>query len=191
MSRRRERSPASARSSPTPTCARISPATAFRLALPSAAIRFAVDPYPLAHDELTYVGEPIALVVAESRALAEDAASPHRHRCRAAPCRHRSGRGPCHPVRRVRASTAPTISSPSTSSNTAMSMTAFARAAHRIAMRFKLDKGGGHSLEAARDPRPLRSSRRHAHRLGQHPDAAPREIHPGESARPRRNADCA
>jgi carbon-monoxide dehydrogenase large subunit len=43
------------------------------LALPSAAIRFPVDPFVLAHDELTYVGEPIALVVAESRSLAEDA----------------------------------------------------------------------------------------------------------------------
>src|SRR6185503_3216309 len=43
------------------------------LALPSGAIRFQVDPYPLARDELTYVGEPIALVVAESRAIAEDA----------------------------------------------------------------------------------------------------------------------
>ena len=43
------------------------------LALPSGAIRFDVDPVVLAHDELTYVGEPIALVVAESRAIAEDA----------------------------------------------------------------------------------------------------------------------
>src|SRR5262245_4572902 len=43
------------------------------LALPSAAIRFQVDPYPLAREELTYVGEPIAVVVAESRAVAEDA----------------------------------------------------------------------------------------------------------------------
>src|SRR5690242_2369584 len=31
------------------------------LALPSGAIRFPVDPYVLAPDELTYVGEPIAL----------------------------------------------------------------------------------------------------------------------------------
>src|SRR5258705_12654642 len=43
------------------------------LALPSGAIRFDVDPVVLAHDELTYVGEPIVLVVAESRAIAEDA----------------------------------------------------------------------------------------------------------------------
>src|SRR5262245_27620843 len=45
------------------------------LALPVAAIRFHVDPRYLADDELCYVGEPIAMVVAESRAMAEDAAS--------------------------------------------------------------------------------------------------------------------
>src|SRR5258706_5072330 len=54
---------------PLLTCDRIP------LALPSGAIRFDVDPVVLAHDELTYVGEPIALIVAESRAIAEDAVS--------------------------------------------------------------------------------------------------------------------
>ncbi len=43
------------------------------LSLPSSAIRFEAAPLPLAHDELTYVGEPIAVVVAETRAIAEDA----------------------------------------------------------------------------------------------------------------------
>src|SRR5262245_32694225 len=41
--------------------------------LPSGAIRFHVDPQVLVNDEATYVGEPIALVVARSRRLAEDA----------------------------------------------------------------------------------------------------------------------
>ena len=41
--------------------------------MPSGAIRFHVDPYVLAKDEVTYVGEPIAMVVAESRRVAEDA----------------------------------------------------------------------------------------------------------------------
>src|SRR4051794_11553964 len=54
---------------PLLTCDRIP------LALPVSAIRFHVDPGYLAEGELTYVGEPVALVVAESRALAEDAAS--------------------------------------------------------------------------------------------------------------------
>src|SRR6185437_4938086 len=43
------------------------------LALASGAIRFDVDPVVLAHDELCYAGEPIALVAAENRAIAEDA----------------------------------------------------------------------------------------------------------------------
>src|SRR5262245_10463091 len=42
------------------------------LALPLPAIRFHVDPYALARDEVCYVGEPIALVVVESRRTAED-----------------------------------------------------------------------------------------------------------------------
>src|SRR3954468_12699661 len=42
-------------------------------ALPSGAIRFHVDPQVLVKDEATYVGEPIAMVVAQSRRLAEDA----------------------------------------------------------------------------------------------------------------------
>ena len=42
-------------------------------ALPAGAIRFDVDPYVLAKDEVTYVGEPVALVVADSRRIAEDA----------------------------------------------------------------------------------------------------------------------
>src|SRR6185312_17164372 len=41
--------------------------------LPSGAIRFDVDPFVLAKDEVTYVGEPVAMVVAASRRIAEDA----------------------------------------------------------------------------------------------------------------------
>jgi carbon-monoxide dehydrogenase large subunit len=45
------------------------------LALPSNAIRFDIDPPPLVSGETCYVGEPIAVVIAENRALAEDAAA--------------------------------------------------------------------------------------------------------------------
>jgi carbon-monoxide dehydrogenase large subunit len=45
------------------------------LALPVAAIRQHVDPSWLAEKEVCFVGEPVAVVMAESRALAEDAAS--------------------------------------------------------------------------------------------------------------------
>ena len=44
------------------------------LALPSAYLCFDVDPYVLVKDEVTYVGEPIAMVIAENRLVAEDAA---------------------------------------------------------------------------------------------------------------------
>ena len=43
------------------------------VALPSATIRQALDRPVLAHDEVCYVGEPIAIVVADDRYIAEDA----------------------------------------------------------------------------------------------------------------------
>lgn len=43
------------------------------LALPAAAVKFDAEPICLADQEVCYVGEPIALVVADSRRIAEDA----------------------------------------------------------------------------------------------------------------------
>jgi carbon-monoxide dehydrogenase large subunit len=43
-------------------------------AIASSMLKFDVDPEWLAHDEVCYVGEPIAIVVAKSRSIAEDAA---------------------------------------------------------------------------------------------------------------------
>ncbi|HKT20568.1 MAG TPA: xanthine dehydrogenase family protein molybdopterin-binding subunit, partial [Stellaceae bacterium] len=116
------------------------------LAVPSAAIRFPVDPYPLVRDELSYVGEPVALVLAETRAVAEDAMAaieldfetlpavvdpaaalePGAPRARLdcpdnLVARHRIDYGDVEG--------------------------AFAKAAHRFAERFRLNKGGGHSIE--------------------------------------------
>jgi aerobic carbon-monoxide dehydrogenase large subunit len=45
------------------------------LAMPGAAIRHIVEPEFLAGTEVTYVGQPIAIVLAQTRALAEDAAA--------------------------------------------------------------------------------------------------------------------
>jgi carbon-monoxide dehydrogenase large subunit len=116
------------------------------LALPSAAIRFAVDPYPLAHDELTYVGEPIALVVAENRAIAEDALLLIEIDADPLPA-------VTDPVAGLRPG-APRARLDCPDNLVAQHVIkygdiddAFARAAHRIPMRFCLDKGGGHSLE--------------------------------------------
>jgi carbon-monoxide dehydrogenase large subunit len=116
------------------------------LAIEAAAIRFHVDPFPLAKAELCYVGEPVALVVADSRRVAEDAAAlvaldldplpavvdPYDGLAPDAPkarldcpdnrvARHRIAYGDVD--------------------------AAFAGAAHRFAERFRLDKGGGHSIE--------------------------------------------
>jgi carbon-monoxide dehydrogenase large subunit len=44
------------------------------LAMPATGIRFDVDPLVLAHEEVCYVGEPIAVVIASSRRIGEDAA---------------------------------------------------------------------------------------------------------------------
>ncbi len=49
--------------------------TRMPLAMPGAAIRHVAEPEILATEEVLYVGQAIALVVAESRALAEDAAA--------------------------------------------------------------------------------------------------------------------
>jgi carbon-monoxide dehydrogenase large subunit len=116
------------------------------LALPSAAIRFAVDPYPLSRDELTYVGEPIAVVIADSRAIAEDAL--------------RLIEIDADPLAAVIDPVAGLVAgSPRARLDCPDNLVAqhaikygdvddaFARAAHRIAMRVRLDKGGGHSLE--------------------------------------------
>jgi aerobic carbon-monoxide dehydrogenase large subunit len=43
------------------------------LAFRSKGLRFDVEPRVLAHEELTYVGEPVVMIVADSRAIAEDA----------------------------------------------------------------------------------------------------------------------
>ena len=42
--------------------------------MPAPAIRHRIDPYVLAKDEVCHVGDPIALVIAESKQVAEDAA---------------------------------------------------------------------------------------------------------------------
>src|SRR6185295_17989547 len=116
------------------------------LALPSGALRFDVDPYPLARDELTYVGEPIALVIATSRAVAEDAArlividaEPL-----AAVLDPVAGLAPDAPKARL---DCPNNLVAQHAINYGDADHAFARAAHRLALRFRLHKGGGHSLE--------------------------------------------
>jgi carbon-monoxide dehydrogenase large subunit len=116
------------------------------LALPSSAIRFHVDPPVLASDEACYVGEPLALIVADSRPLAEDAAALVELEL-----------DPLPPVVDVRAGLDP--GAPKARLDCADNLVAeaiigygdvrcaFASAVQVIADRFHVHKGGGHSIE--------------------------------------------
>jgi len=117
------------------------------LALPVAAIRFHVDPRYLADDELCYVGEPVALVVAESRATAEDAASlvVLDYEPLPAVLDPREGLKPGAPKARL---DCPDNLVAHWIVGYGDVEAAFARAAHRVAQTFRMHKGGGHSIEA-------------------------------------------
>ena len=116
------------------------------LALPSGAIRFAVDPYVLAHDELTYVGEPIAIAIAEARAIAEDAVRLIELEAEPLPAviDPIAGLAPGSPRARL---DCPDNLVAQHKLVYGDAKAAFATAPHRLAMRFRLHKGGGHSIE--------------------------------------------
>ncbi len=115
-------------------------------AIPTGAIRFHVDPFALAKDELCYVGEPVALVVAESRRLAEDAAACVAVEADPLPAvlDPRDGLEPGAPKARL---DCPDNLVARHRIDYGDVEGGFARAAVRIAQRFRLDKGGGHSIE--------------------------------------------
>jgi len=115
-------------------------------ALPSGAIRFDVDPQVLVKDEATYVGEPIAMVVAETRRAAEDALPSIALDIEPLP----AVTDPCAGLE----SGAPKARMDCPDNLVARQSIdygdvdgAFARAAHRIKERYRLHKGGGHSIE--------------------------------------------
>jgi carbon-monoxide dehydrogenase large subunit len=126
---------------PVLTCDRIP------LALPVSALRFHVDPCILAQQEVHYVGDPVALVVAESRQQAEDAAALVELDLRPLPAvlEPRAGLEPGAPRARL-----------DCSDNLVAHWVveyghverAFAGAAHRMSEHFRIHKGGGHSIEA-------------------------------------------
>ncbi len=116
------------------------------LALPVAAIRQHVDPSWLAEKEVCFVGEPVAVVVAESRAIAEDAANLVVLDLDELPA-------VTDPVAAL-ATGAPKARLDCADNLVAQwalkygdAERAFAEAAHRIAQRFRIHKGGGHSIE--------------------------------------------
>src|SRR5262249_17350434 len=117
------------------------------LALPVAAIRFPVDPRPLAADELCYVGELVALVVAESRAVAEDAAALVALDTELLPAvlDPRAGLAPGAPKARL---DCPDNLVAHWTMAYGDADAAVAGAAHRVAATFRMHKGGGHAIEA-------------------------------------------
>ena len=116
-------------------------------ALPIAAIRFHVDPCTLAERELCYVGEPVALVVADSRAVAEDATSLVTLDLEPLPAvlEPRAGLAPGAVKARL---DCPDNLVAHWSVAYGDVDKAFAGAAHRVAATFRMHKGGGHSIEA-------------------------------------------
>jgi carbon-monoxide dehydrogenase large subunit len=122
--------------------------TAERLPLQfrSAALPPDITPFVLARDEASFVGEPVAVVIAETRYLAEDAAArvavdydvlPAVSDCRAAaapgsPLAHRGRKS--NVMTEIRQSYGDVVA-------------AFARAPHTVAVHLKQHRGGAHSIE--------------------------------------------
>jgi carbon-monoxide dehydrogenase large subunit len=116
------------------------------LALPVAAIRHHVDPSWLAEKELCFVGEPVAVVIAESRALAEDAANLVTLDCEELPAVTDPVAALAAGAPRARLDCADNLVA-AWALKYGDADRAFAGAAHRIAQRFRIHKGGGHSIE--------------------------------------------
>jgi carbon-monoxide dehydrogenase large subunit len=115
-------------------------------ALPSGAIRFHVDPYVLAKDEVTYVGEPVAMVVADSRRIAEDALPLITLDIEELPAVTDPVAGLAAGGPKARMDCPDNLVARQSIDYGDVDG-AFARAAHRIKERYRLHKGGGHSIE--------------------------------------------
>src|SRR5262245_4757280 len=117
------------------------------LALPVPAIRFHVDPCYLANSELCYVGEPVALVVAENRAVAEDAASLVVLDTEPLPVVIDPREGLKAGAPKARLDCPDNLEAHWVVAYGDVEA-AFARSAHRVSQTFRINKGGGHAIEA-------------------------------------------
>ena len=115
-------------------------------ALPAGAIKFDVDPYALAKDEVTYVGEPVAMVVADSRRIAEDALALIVLDLEALPAAFDPVAGLAPGAAKARLDCPDNLVARQSIDYGDVDG-ALAKAAHRIAERFRMHKGGGHSIE--------------------------------------------
>ncbi len=116
------------------------------MALPAAGIRFDVDPYVLADEEVCYVGEPIAVVVATSRRIAEDAIALIEVEIESLPAVVDAVDGLDAGAPKARLDCPDNLVA-RTGIDYGDTDQAFAGAAYVIGERFRLSKGGGHSIE--------------------------------------------
>lgn len=116
------------------------------LALPSGYLRFHVDPYPLVKDEACYVGEPIAVVIACSRHVAEDGANLVEVELEPLPAVVDIDAGVQDEAAKARLDCPGNVVA-RTQLRYGDAEAAFADAPCVIRERFRLHKGGGHSIE--------------------------------------------
>jgi aerobic carbon-monoxide dehydrogenase large subunit len=115
-------------------------------ATPATGIRYDVDPPVLAHREVCYVGEPIAVVIADTRRIAEDAVAAIVLSIDPLPAVVDPvlGLEPASPPARL---DCPDNLVAATRIDYGDVDQAFACAAHCIVEKFRISKGGGHSME--------------------------------------------
>jgi carbon-monoxide dehydrogenase large subunit len=116
------------------------------LGLPLAAIRFHVDPHVLAASEPSYAGEPIAMLVADSRSVAEDAASLVALDLEPLPAVLDARAGLAGDAPKARLDCPDNLVAHWVVTYGDVE-SAFAGAARRISQRFRIHKGGGHAME--------------------------------------------
>ena len=116
------------------------------MAMPSAAIRHHLDPTVLARDEVCHVGEAVAMIVASTRALAEDAAALVEVEYEALPAVVDPRAGLAAGAPRARLACADNLVARQ-SVGYGDCDRAFAAAAHVFRESFWIHKGGGHSME--------------------------------------------
>jgi carbon-monoxide dehydrogenase large subunit len=116
------------------------------LALPAGGLRFDVDPTCLAIEEVCYVGEPVALVVATSRRVAEDAAALIELDIEPLPVVVDPVAGLVPDAPKARRDVPDNLVA-RTKVDYGDIDAAFAGAAHVISGAFRLHKGGGHPME--------------------------------------------
>lgn len=116
------------------------------LALPAGGLRHVAEPDVLAREEVCYVGEPIALVVAATRAIAEDAVACIGLDIEPLPAVSDPVAGLEPGAPRARRDCPDNLVA-RTGIDYGDADAVFARAPHRLAQEFRLSKGGGHSIE--------------------------------------------